>query len=101
MGVFLGNFSRLSANPLERQLDPGKAPVDLILADYHLDNDENGVNVVAAINSRRQQPAPVIMITANYTFELKQHIRDQGHLLMNKPVKPLKLRSALIHLLQN
>ena len=86
---------------LERQLDPGKAPVDLILADYHLDNDENGVNVVAAINSRRQQPAPVIMITANYTFELKQHIRDQGHLLMNKPVKPLKLRSALIHLLQN
>jgi hypothetical protein len=40
------------------------------------------------------------MITANYTNELKQHIRELGHVLMNKPVKPLKLRSALNHLLR-
>ncbi|MBM96657.1 MAG: hybrid sensor histidine kinase/response regulator, partial [Oceanospirillaceae bacterium] len=62
--------------------------LDLILADYHLDNDENGVDVVAEINGRRQHPAPVVMITANYTNELKQHIRELGHVLMNKPVKP-------------
>jgi two-component system, sensor histidine kinase len=31
---------------------------------------------------------------------LKQHIRELGHVLMNKPVKPLKLRSALNHLLR-
>jgi two-component system, sensor histidine kinase len=91
----------VSLSDLKRQLDPVRAPVDLILADYHLDNDENGVEVVATINSRREKPAPVIMITANYTNELKQHIRQQGHLLMNKPVKPLKLRSALNHLLRD
>ena len=92
--------SAVSLDDLERQLDPAKSPVDLILADYHLDNDENGVDVVANINGRRQCPAPVVMITANYTNELKQHIRDLGYVLMNKPVKPLKLRSALNHLLQ-
>ncbi|MDR9424522.1 MAG: NahK/ErcS family hybrid sensor histidine kinase/response regulator [Marinobacter sp.] len=90
----------LSLEDLESQLDPVSATVDLILADYHLDNDANGVDVVAEINGRRRCPAPVIMITANYTNELKQQIRDLGHLLMNKPVKPLKLRSALSHLLR-
>lgn len=92
--------SAVSLGDLERQLDPAKSPVDLILADYHLDNDENGVDVVAEINGRRHCPAPVVMITANYSNELKQHIRELGHVLMNKPVKPLKLRSALNHLLR-
>ncbi|MDX1598629.1 MAG: NahK/ErcS family hybrid sensor histidine kinase/response regulator [Marinobacter sp.] len=91
----------VSLEDLERQLDPADSPVDLILADYHLDNDENGVDVVAEINGRRRCPAPVVMITANYTNELKQHIRELGHLLMNKPVKPLKLRSVLSHLLRS
>lgn len=92
--------SAVSLEDLERQLDPAQSPVDLILADYHLDNDENGVDVVASINSRRHCPAPVVMITANYSNELKQHIRELGHVLMNKPVKPLKLRSAMNHLLR-
>ncbi len=92
-------ITAVSQEDLERQLDPARAPVDVILADYHLDNDETGVNVVARINGSRQTPAPVVMITANYTNELKQHIRDLGHVLMNKPVKPLKLRSTLNHLI--
>ena len=91
----------VSLADLERQLDPSKGSVDVILADYHLDNDENGVDTVAAINSRRRNPAPVVMITANYTNELKQHIRELGYVLMNKPVKPIKLRSALNHILRS
>ena len=75
--------------------------MDVILADYHLDNDENGVDTVAAINGYRRSPVPVVMITANYTNELKQHIRELGYVLMNKPVKPIKLRSALNHILRS
>lgn len=93
-------ITAVSLNHLESQLNPANSPVDLILADYHLDNDENGVDAVSAINSSRRCPVPVVMITANYTNELKQHIRELGYLLMNKPVKPLKLRSALNHLLR-
>lgn len=90
----------VSLEDLERQLPIESCPVDLILADYHLDNDENGVDVVGQINRRRTVPAPVLMITANYTNELKQHIRELGYLLMNKPVKPLKLRSMLNHVIR-
>lgn len=90
----------VSVADLDARLDIAEAPVDLILADYHLDNDENGVDAVAEINGRRSQPVPVLMITANYTNELKQHIRELGYLLMNKPVKPLKLRGVLNHVVR-
>lgn len=86
---------------LERQLDIESTEVELILADYHLDNDENGVDVVGEINRRRSTPAPVLMITANYSNELKQRIRTLGYLLMNKPLKPLKLRSVVHHVVHN
>ncbi|WP_203142850.1 hybrid sensor histidine kinase/response regulator [Marinobacter mangrovi] len=89
----------VSVDDLDEQLDISGTPVDLILADYHLDNDENGVDAVAAIHARRDDAVPVVMITANYTNELKQHIRGLGYHLINKPVKPLKLRSVLHHLL--
>lgn len=91
----------VSLADLERQLNPSTSSVDVILADYHLDNDENGVDAVAAINGCRRDTVPVVMITANYTNELKQQIRKLGYVLMNKPVKPLKLRSALNHILRS
>ncbi|PHQ14235.1 hybrid sensor histidine kinase/response regulator [Marinobacter profundi] len=93
-------LTAVSLEHLQQQLDPLTADADLILADYHLDNEQNGVDVVAAINDARSHPIPVVMITANYSNELKQHIRELGYLLMNKPVRPLKLRSALNHLLR-
>ena len=70
-----------------------------MIADYHLDNDRNGVDAVAAINARRATPLPALMITANYSNELKQQVRALGHSLLNKPVRPMKLKAAISHLL--
>lgn len=39
------------------------------------------------------------MITANYSNDLKQQIRELGHTLMHKPVRPMKLKTAMSHLL--
>ncbi|WP_091815714.1 hybrid sensor histidine kinase/response regulator [Marinobacter mobilis] len=93
-------LTAVSLEDLDTKVRIATDPVDVILADYHLDNDEVGVDVVAAINGCRQQQVPVVMITANYTNELKQDIRDRGYLLMNKPVKPLKLRMTLNHIMK-
>ena len=40
-----------------------------------------------------------MMITANYSNELKLQVRELGHVLMHKPVKPIKLKAAISHLL--
>lgn len=89
----------LSEEDLARQVDNFHAEADLLIADYHLDNDRNGVDAVARINARRASPVPAMMITANYSNELKQQIRELGHTLMHKPVRPMKLKTAMSHLL--
>jgi PAS domain S-box-containing protein len=89
----------LSEEDLARQVDNYHAGADLLIADYHLDNDQNGVDAVARINARRACAIPAMMITANYSNELKQQIRELGHTLMHKPVRPMKLKAAMSHLL--
>ncbi|WP_083454147.1 hybrid sensor histidine kinase/response regulator NahK/ErcS' [Pseudomonas sp. P97.38] len=89
----------LSEQDLARQMDDDPAGADLLIADYHLDHDQNGVDAVARINARRTAPIPAMMITANYSNELKQQIRERGHTLMHKPVRPMKLKIAMSHLL--
>ena len=91
----------LSEQDLARQVDNYHAEADLLIADYHLDNDQNGVDAVARINARRASPIPAMMITANYSNELKQQIRERGHTLMHKPVRPMKLKIAMSHLLNH
>jgi len=72
---------------------------DLIIADYHLDDDLTGLDVIDQYNRDALVKVPVLMITANYTSELRQQVRESGYHLINKPVKPLKLKLAMNHLL--
>lgn len=92
-------ITALSEQDLARQVDNYHADADLLIADYHLDDDCNGVDAVARINARRARALPALMITANYSNELKQQIRERGHTLMHKPVRPMKLKTAMSHLL--
>lgn len=92
--------SGLSEEDLAEQVGDFQADVDLLIVDYHLDNDVNGVDVVVNINRQRRVPIPTLMITANYSNELKQQMRELGHTLLHKPVKPLRLKTAMNHLLK-
>lgn len=72
---------------------------DLIVADYHLDDGDTGFDALALTEAALGKEVPVIMITANYTNELRQQVRAQGYSLLNKPVKPHKMKLALSNLL--
>lgn len=93
-------LTALSLDDLCQQVDPASSDVQLIIADYHLDNDETGLDAARALNQRLPGPVPVLMITANYGQDLKQQIRESGYLLIHKPVKPMKLKTTLSHLLE-
>ncbi|MFT6913767.1 MAG: signal transduction histidine kinase [Motiliproteus sp.] len=78
----------------------GELPgLELIIADYHLDNRQTGLDAVQRMAAELGIEAPVLMITANYSNDLKQQIRALGHQLMNKPVRPAKLKAVMLHLL--
>lgn len=89
----------LSLQDLADQVDFDEDPVDILIADYHLDNGENGVDAAVVVTHKVIEELPVLMITANYSKELNQEVRDLGFMLLNKPVKPLKLKTTLIHML--
>lgn len=73
---------------------------ELLIVDYHLDNDQTGLDAISRINACRDSVLPALMITANYSNELKNEMRRLGHTLMHKPVKPMRLKTTLTHLLE-
>lgn len=89
----------LSEEDLAEQVGSFQAEADLLIVDYHLDNEANGVDVAVKINQQRRTPLPTLMITANYSNELKQQMRTLGHTMMHKPIKPMRLKTAINHLL--
>ena len=72
-----------------------RAPVDLILADYHLGEGMDGLEALECLRGDLAEPPPAAMITADGSSELKQRARDLG-----KPVRPAALRALLTALLR-
>lgn len=73
---------------------------DLIVMDYHLDQTLTGLSVLEAWHNQGLADVPVIMITADYTEEVRQAIEKRGYRLLKKPVRPLQLRALLASLLR-
>ncbi len=71
---------------------------DIILADYHLDNGANGVDLVRAMRSRAGAAIPAIVITADRAASIADAARAVGCELLLKPVKPAELRALMLHL---
>ncbi|MGR4043810.1 ATP-binding protein [Pseudomonas sp. JDS08PS003] len=76
----------------------GRAP-ELILADFHLDHGVTGCEVVQQLREHFQQPLPAVIITADRSDPCRRALQQLGAPLLNKPVKPGKLRAVLSQLL--
>ncbi len=76
-----------------RTLD-GKAP-EVILADYHLDHGRTGCEAVRGLREHFRRELPAVMITADRSDDCRRALQRLGMPLLNKPVKPGKLRAAL------
>ncbi len=76
----------------------GLAP-ELILADFHLDHGVVGCEVVRHLREHFAQPIPAVIITADRSDQCRRSLQKLGAPLLNKPVKPGKLRAVLSQLL--
>lgn len=68
---------------------------ELLLVDYHLDQGANGCDLIQTLRSEAAAPLPAVMITAERSEQCRRQLHEQGIPLLNKPVKPGKLRAAL------
>lgn len=76
----------------------GSAP-ELILADFHLDHGVTGCEVVNDLRRHFNLRIPAVMITADRSEQCRHALRKLGAPLLNKPVRPGKLRAVLSQLL--
>ncbi len=89
-----------SLEDLEQQVEIYQEHADILIVDYHLDDDKTGLCAAKIINKGRKSAIPTLMITANYSKSLKKEVEKTGILLLNKPVKPMKLKTTMLHLLR-
>jgi Na+/proline symporter/CheY-like chemotaxis protein len=65
-----------------------------LLVDYHL-GDDNGIDVIAALQRALGEGFPAILITADRTPRVRDEARRRDIPVLNKPVKPAALRALL------
>lgn len=89
-------FEVICCSSLEEALEvlPDKHP-DSILADYHLDNEQTGIDAVQKLFETWKCEVPCVIISADQTENVKSRSKELGFLFLQKPLKPHALRAAL------
>ncbi|OZB16812.1 MAG: histidine kinase, partial [Marinobacter sp. 34-60-7] len=98
MVALLGNWKCdvTAAESLEDALEKleGQAP-DIILADYQLDENRNGLDAMDSIRAELGGAIPGILITGYMAPEVREDAIERGYQVLYKPVKPAALRALV------
>ena len=85
---------------LQRVANRSQRP-DLIICDYRLRGDENGIQVIERLRSEYNHDIPAMLVTGDTGPERLQEAQQSGHLLLHKPVPRGKLRAAIGNLMSS
>lgn len=83
----------------QQKLANGEIIPNIIIADYHLEHDTNGVDLVRSMLRAQQWQPPVIICSADPSESVRQHTSDAEFLFLRKPVKSLALKRMMRQLL--
>jgi Na+/proline symporter/signal transduction histidine kinase/CheY-like chemotaxis protein len=103
MVALLGNWKCdvTAAESLEDAMEKleGHKP-NIILADYQLDDNKNGLDAMDSIRDALSEDIPGILITGYMAPEVREDAIDRGYQILYKPVKPAALRALVNKLLK-
>ncbi|HRK79229.1 MAG TPA: ATP-binding protein [Thiobacillus sp.] len=77
----------------------GRVP-DVIVSDYRLPDDSDGIEVIARLRQKFGRDIPAILVTGDTAPDTILRISRAGFPLLHKPLRPAKLRALLTHLIQ-
>jgi CheY-like chemotaxis protein len=83
-----------------RQVREFGAP-GLVLVDYHLSGQSNGLDVMEHLDLLLGCHLPAIVITADRSTELEDQVRGKQYGLLRKPIKPGALRALMTNTIKN
>jgi Na+/proline symporter/signal transduction histidine kinase len=70
---------------------------DLIIADYHLDQGDDGIAAIRALRETLGRALPAILATADRSPEARDEAALYDIVILHKPLKPAPLRAQLAH----
>ena len=91
--------ARTMADALQVLDETGRTP-DVVISDYRLPEDIDGIRVLEAFRARYGAGLPAIILTGDTASESIQALNQGGFTVLHKPLRPARLRSLLTHLLR-
>ncbi|MEM7206432.1 MAG: PAS domain-containing hybrid sensor histidine kinase/response regulator [Pseudomonadota bacterium] len=73
---------------------------DVMLVDYHLHTDQNGIDVMNAMRDFFGRDIPGVLITADRSEKIKEAANDAGFRDLRKPLNPTALKNVLLRFYQ-
>jgi signal transduction histidine kinase len=73
----------------------------IVISDYHLDNNKNGVDLVEKSMTKYAWQTPVIICSADPSEQVREHTSKAKFYFMRKPIKALALKKLMRQLLDN
>jgi CheY-like chemotaxis protein len=71
---------------------------DLIVSDYRLRGEENGIDVVTRLREEFNAQVPALLITGDTGMEQLQQAQESGLHVLHKPLNPSRLRALIANL---
>jgi DNA-binding response OmpR family regulator len=82
-------------NSAEATLLCTQSGIDTILADYHLGDGVNGIELLRRLCKSRTPAVAAALISADHDADLVLAARNAGFPLLHKPLRPAALRALL------
>ena len=82
---------------LEKLVSVRRMP-DLIVSDYRLRGEENGIEVVARLREEFNAQVPALLITGDTGMEELRQAEESGLHVLHKPLNPSRLRALIANL---
>ena len=79
----------------------GERTTDIVLADYHLDAGDTGVNVVVEARKLSGWEVPCVIISADDSDVIRNRAKAVGFRFLPKPVNAARLRALVLALTRN
>jgi signal transduction histidine kinase/CheY-like chemotaxis protein len=71
---------------------------DILISDYRLPENSNGIEVINYLRMCFGKHLPALILTGDTAPETLQRINEAGLLIMHKPIRPARLRSLIMHM---
>jgi len=84
---------------LSAAFDNDRMTPTMIISDYHLDNEQNGVDVVSESIKKYSWQVPVIICSADPSEQVRERTSNAKFSFMRKPIKALALKKLMRQLL--